>query len=530
MFLSPLQPDVPGKRAWENFPLHDRGKYYAVFGTGRPTETNPGGRPIALDIAESEDGVSWRFLGRDLIPIPGAHAGFGIKRIGERIFYYPTCSNREKGVHFKIYASTDWQHWEHLGDDADVVPDRRFYADRWDEMHVLTEREEGREVYYGYISSEVREDVGPPACGLLRSSDGVSWEVLPPPVIEWGDLPAQHMELNFCEKIGGRYYLGLSGRFYLGSLGYSLFIFTGDSPRGPFRPDRERFRLTGTSRHNVTWLGHTIESPDGMLLALWQSCRQPHDLPSDTFAIGPLKRLVAENDHLRLKYWKTNDKARGPAIGIDPAGMRLTHPAEAVRTERDNWKTEGGGVTLSASRDGCLVMLGERLDAAKGFMLTGDLTVEENRGRIASHQHAAAAGFYLAGGASTGRALLLETLGLTRIGTLEFADRRISEFDPYAGAGKELTRGRSGPLQGTTRFTEEDAFGPIGQAGPSGVRHGRRHAFRLIARGHYFELYLDEDYVQTFFLPEAFRGQVGLVAFDGRARYANLRAWELDLP
>ena len=117
MFVSPVSRTAnPDKRAWDNLTFYDRGTFYAFFGTGTRGPTNPDGRPIALDIAVSEDGVHWRFLAREIVPIAGAHAGFGVVRVGERVFYYPTCSSPEQGVHFKVYTSQDFLHWEHLGD------------------------------------------------------------------------------------------------------------------------------------------------------------------------------------------------------------------------------------------------------------------------------------------------------------------------------------------------------------------------------------------------------------------------------
>ncbi len=528
MFVSPVDKDS-GKRAWDNCTIYDRGRYYAFFSTGAPSEPNPGGRPIAIDIAESDDGVRWRFLARDLVPIPGAHAGYGVARIGDRVMYYPTCSNETRGVHFKVYASHDFIHWEHLGDELDVVPDRRYYRDRWDEVHVLPEKENGMDVYYGYISSEVREDIGAPGVGMLKSRDGVRWEVLPPPVIEWGELPAQHMELNFCERIDGRYYLSMSGRFYLDSYGYSLYTFVGDSPQGPFRPDREMFRLCGTSRRSVTWLGHPLHGPDGLLVALWLSSGQPHDLPSDNFGIGPLKRLCCEDGHLRLRYWSNNDRAKGRAIPDIARAPQWVHPAAAVKTERDTLETHDGIVEMSASRDGSLVMLDHRFEANRGFILEGHVTVRENRGSIASHQHAAAAGLFFESEAGRGYAIIPDTLGVTRTGPLTYADHRIAETDIYEHSGQQLVQGRSGAPQGTCSFVCEDTVGPFGHASYCGVRHGTRHAFRLIARGGFFELYIDDYYVQTYVLPSPFTGRVGLVVFDGTCRVEGLGAWDIDV-
>ncbi len=439
MFVSPVSRTTnPDKRAWDNFTLYDRGTFYAFFGTGTRGPTNPDGRPIALDIAVSEDGVHWRFLAREVVPIAGAHAGFGVVRVGERIFYYPTCSTPEQGVHFKVYASRDFLHWEPLGDRYDVAPDRAIYHERWDELMVLKEREGDRDVIYGYISSEVREDVGPPGAGMVRSYDGLTWEVLPPATIDWGEVPAQHMEVNFCERIGDKVYLSMSGRMYLDSYGYSLYTFVGDSPYGPFRPDLPMFRLAGTSRHDVTWLGHTFRTPDDLLVALWLSARQTPEIPSYNFGIGPLKRLSCEDGHLRLRYWPQNEKAKGDRVPLPPEGLRWVHPAASLRTERDTLALDQDAVAISAGRDGALVLIDHRFDPDRGFVIEGRVTAWENRGHIASHQHAAAAGLFLESRPGEGRAIIPDTLGVTRTGDLAYADHRITDVDVYAHAGAGL--------------------------------------------------------------------------------------------
>lgn len=125
--------------------------------------------------------------------------------------------------------------------------------------------------------------------------------------------------------------------------------------------------------------------------------------------------------------------------------------------------------------------------------------------------------------------MIADTLGVTRTGTLSYAGHRITDEDIYAQAGPGLVHGRSGTLQGTCRFVCEDTVGPLGHASYCGVRHGREHAFRLIARGHYFELYVDDYYVQSWCIPEPFTGRVGLVVFDGTCRWTQIKAWQVDI-
>ncbi len=527
MFLSPIRrEDPPTRKTWDNATIHDGEAFYAFFNT---TDVGAEPRAYGLDIARSTDGVHWEFIARDLIPIRGAHAGYGILKVGDRVFYYPTVTDENRRIHFKVYASNDYLHWEHLGDERDVVPDPAYYAARWEEICILREREGEGDVYYGYISAEVREEVAESSLGILRSYDGVSWEVLPPPVVDWQGLPTQHTEVNFCEKIDGRYYLSLNCRLHFDSYGYSSYVFVGDSPTGPFVADLPAFRLTGTTTRDVTWLAHPLDGPDGPLIALWLSARQELEIPSHGMGIGPLKRLVTERGHLRLAWWEGNEKAKGRKIDVPMDRTEWVHPAAPVRGERDSFDASGDRITVGAARDGGIVMLAARLDAASGFVVEGTVTANPRRGRASTHQKGAAAGFFLEGGQGEGYAIVADALGRTRGGALRFADHRISNVDEHAESGAWLMNTYEGPFRGLLDFRPDDQVGPFGHAPPSGIRHGRAHRFRLVGRGDFVELYVDDWYVQTYLIPLGFTGRIGVIGFDGVATFADLAAWRLDL-
>lgn len=526
MFVSPVKYDISPdnskesgiRKAWANYIIFENNKFYSIFGTGLKSEENPSGYANALDIAVSDDGVHWTFISRNAIPIKGAHAGYGIKKIGEYFYYYPTCSNSEKGVHFKVLRTKDFIDFEHLGDEYDVVPDRNYYHERWDEVHVIEDKDEfGRDVYYGYISSETRDDVGEPGCGFIKSYDGIKWEVLPPIEIVWGEIPSHHMELNFVEKIGDFYFLSMSGRLYFDSYGYSLFNFRSSSPRGPFYPDTEKFRLSGNSRREVTWLGHSIAYGNEFLAALWLSHNILPDIPSDTFAIGDLKKILYERGHIRLAYWWGTEAAKGDSINIDYNNIKLIYPDKKIMNLRDNLEINGDTIKISASRNGVIALFDETFDKTKGFFIEGQLCVKESRTHIATHHHSAEFGFYFDCGDNSGTAIIAQTLGVTKCGNLRFDDHRITDNNPYLLAGRGLADSRSGILEGTFEFAYDDVVGPSGVSSYCGIRHGKIHDFKLLARSDYFVLYIDDYYVQTYLMPENFNGKVGLCCFDGTA-------------
>ena len=515
MLLSPVY-NREHKKAWENFIIYADGYIYAFFGTGIKSEANPDMHAIGLDVYRSADGLNFELISEHTNPIMGAHAGFCVKKIGEYFYYYPTCSNHEKGVHFKIYRTKDFTAWEHLGDEFDVLPDRNIYHERWDEMVIIDDTDEnGKPIYYGYISSEPKENISEPAPGMLSSYDGIHWNILNPPSVIWGEIPSHHMELNFVEKINDKYYLSMSGRLYLDSYGYSLYTFIGETPFGPFYPDAEKFRLTGNSRRDITWLGHTVNTPFGLLAALWLSHDSAPDIPSKTFAISALKQVICDRGHLRLGYWKDNDMLFDNSNPVD-LNFSVSYPGEKSKSGRDIVEmNSNGNIKISASRDGVILLSDKILEKDKGIMLEGTLTCRENRGHIATHQHAAGVGFYFEGTPGSGNMMYADTLGVTRSGNFTYSDKIISDFDIYRNAGYGLAAGRSGALRGTTYFNFDDTVGPFGHASYAGIRHAKKHNFKIIARMDYFELYIDDLYVQTYLLPDEITGRIGICVFDG---------------
>jgi hypothetical protein len=337
------------------------------------------------------------------------------------------------------------------------------------------------------------------------------------------------MELNFVEKIEDYYFLSMSGRLYMDSYGYSLYTFRGKSPRGPFYPDVEKFRLSGNSRKDITWLGHSIEYPDGVLAALWLSRDVNPDIPSGSFAIGDLKRILYENGHIRLAYWEGTEKVKGREILLKLNEMKIAHPAEKVKLPKDNLEIISEGLEISASRDGVIAIFRENFDSGKGFFIEGEFCVTESRTHIATHHHSASFGFYFENKKNTGTAIIADTLGVTRSGVLRYSDCKITESNPYRCAGAGLADGRSGILQGTLSFDYDDTVGPLGHAAMCGIRHGKIHTFKLLARCDYFVLYIDGYYVQTYLMPEDFTGRFGICCFDGNIKMPVIKAWEMNL-
>lgn len=113
-------------------------------------------------------------------------------------------------------------------------------------------------------------------------------------------------------------------------------------------------------------------------------------------------------------------------------------------------------------------------------------------------------------------------------GEIYVLPHKITEKIDYENTCEVLVKSRSGPLHGTLEFILEDVVGPFGHAAMCGIRHGKTHSFRLLARGDYFELFVDEIYVQTYLLPETMTGRIGLYVADGFFSFGNLKAYMMN--
>lgn len=496
----------------------------------RPTD-------MGLAIFESDDGVHWVETAPFACPLPRAVPGYCWRWDGKAFVYYVTENNtgpdrNEYPVVVRQHRSANFGNWEYMGDEFTTRPDKQWYRCRWDELVIL--EDEGK--FYGYITSEPRPEFARDSMGMLRSDDGVRWEVLVPPVFEWDGLPPQQMEVCLMEKIGERYYLGMGSRSYMGHLGFSVVMFVGDSPTGPFRPDKEAFRLCGNTTRDTNWLAKTFRRDGQVLLSNWITTDRDKSFRGilangRTLWIGPLKELISDEDgHARIVWWPGNEAAKNEAVPARTGDATFAHPAERHRGALYSFEPVGGdSIIMKAGRDGAIVMLPSTFDFARGIILEGVLRATEPRGpRVGTHWHAAAGGFFFEHAPGKGMLVQLETLGLTRTGIFEFRPEPAFDADEFALAAFGNVQ-RGGPHLGLSRFAEEDVIGPLGYAVPCGIRSAMPHRFRLLIQNGIWELYLDDRYVQTYITGPT-TGRLGLFAKSGPVEFSDLKIWTMTRP
>jgi hypothetical protein len=293
-----------------------------------------------------------------------------------------------------------------------------------------------------------------------------------------------HFEWGGCERIDGDYYLiGGSGR-YQDFKGYGMYVFRASDPTGPFRPDPGTFRLCGNSHIHITWLAAWCRAKDGELLISNYASMARGDFKPWML---PLRKPVVEDGGLRLAWWPGNEGLKGNSIELGQRGLSV------------------GGEDGGSEYD--TVWLDRDFDLARGVVVEGTLRAEGPPAGAGGHGPAPAAGFVFDEGPEQSMALL-QGIGSpgnreTRIGRLQSGD------------------------DGAT-FDIEDVTGKS-CATVTGIEDGKRHAFRLLVRMTFFELYVDDRLVQTFVYRPA-GGRLGFIAQGSRLEVTDLNAWQMSLP
>jgi len=386
----------------------------------------------------------------------------------------------------RFYESTDLRTWDYLSSNS---PDVRWYKDgrdgRWDHMYILPKTEGKPDAgYWGHVVSVKNSE--PAGVGMMQSTDGREWEILPPADIEWGQHPDIDLEWGGCERIDGKYYL-IGGRPYLFSQAYSMWTFHADSPRGPFRPDLGAFRLCGTSsgewNGSITWLACWARGKDGELL-ISNYASMPSFGHSSPWLL-PLRKAVVDTDgHLRMGWWQGNEAIKGESLALKTNTVTL------------NGKGSNDGYDVA--------YLDLKFDPKQGVVIEGTIKAEAlpKKGQPTTLP---SAGLILGDIAKDATAVQLG-IGkagerVTHIGSLLETDRT------RAFQSQDITDGRCATV--------------------SGIDDGREHTFRLLCRLELFELYIDDLLMQTY-LHKPDSGKIGFVACNAKAVFSELNAWRMS--
>lgn len=488
----------------DNFILFEGGKFYlfAMYAKdGAPRDEN-GYRNVYL--AVSDDGVHWEERGAVIEEAPFPIWAMAVHRAGGQfILNHGSFGADGKQNVIKQWASRDLLHWTYLGEERDVHPDFSQCGEnaRLDCMYVLHE-EDG---YYAFAT-------GPQ--WLFYSKNGVDWQSLPTPRIEWGDYPPSPMpadegifEVAGCEKVGGRYYL-VGGWFnYLGYPGYGDHVLSARSPKGPFSPCSPKYRLNGHSERWVCLWARFCRTPDELLVSSYMADGYSYECGSTW--LPPLKKVLCGTNSISLGYWQGNESLKGEVL---PAGSGSFRPvpfaAGAVLAggEGVSLKTNTCRSSLCRLPTEICAAFSPCEEIAGGVVLEGELCFTSPSPRETD----GAAGFYLPETEKGGTAMLVGTSGVLRIGHF-FESNGAPVFVPE-------DESRTGIYATATR-----------------IEQGKKHAFRLFVRRNMFELYIDGVLAQTFNTAHeypqagAVPSGIGFAVENGCAEFSHLKMWKMSL-
>jgi len=495
---------------WDPTVIYANKQYYMY--------TMYGGQSVWL--ATSADGVHWKDHGVVL-----KSEGFKnnrvfkqfVSRAGDRYImnfgaFTDTGTNQNL---LRFFESTDLITWKYL---YEMPIDPRFYRTdgRWDHMFVIPKNEANPgQGYWGYVVAVPLDQGG---WGMMESADGVRFTPIKPPQIT-ADFRIPRLDVGGIKKIGGKYYLIGGTSDHYGFSGYSVYTFVADSPTGPFRPDLNAYRLSGTSGIDGTPMVQILsafvkDSPEDLVSAPF-TFRYPGTDGHGTWFL-PMRKAVADSQgHLRLAYWNQNDLAKGKEISADaskhtvvyPPGQRTSDPivrvtgtAGALNVHTDKSWREYPWLDASKTRKS-VVLLNQIFDLDKGVILEGRISA-----RNASNRSQSYAGFYVEGTEpGSGTAIMLN------IGEPQWRVSKIGRLRTGTGFDFDV-------LDATGRNT----------ATVNGLDSGRDHTFRLWLRGGQLELYIDDMLMQSFFFFSP-SGRLGFIAQESETQFSGLKFYEMNL-
>ena len=195
------------------------------------------------------------------------------------MFYTGTCL-AEKGLVQRIglAISTDLTHWEQHAGNPLVEVDARWYelqssarweAQAWRDPYVVYSSEEG--VYYMFLSARVNTGPydGRGVIGLARSTNLLSWEVLPPV-----NMPGHFTEMEVPQVVllNGRYYLLFCASRHAAaqvSNWWGTHYLVADTLTGPYRSLTDEPLLASTS--GTYYAGKLVsKSPGELYFLAWR--------------------------------------------------------------------------------------------------------------------------------------------------------------------------------------------------------------------------------------------------------------------
>jgi len=312
-------------KTWDTWMYHHKGLYYLYYLT---SEKAPGD---GFAVATSEDGIKWHDYGRVFEPSDKMIRYLGTGSVWknadaartERFLcnYSEWRMEGENPIQSIFFAwSNDLIHWHKFDDGLMFRIDERYYekvkADargpwewpRWDGICVIPRPEGG---YYGYWTATPKSTLG---LGFGQSEDGLHWQSLEPPHIEWSNPPEMYfVEIGGVHEFEGKYYC-MAGDY--ADIHCGMFTLVADSPSGPFRPAARNFGLLCNQSKMHTYFSRFFDTPDETLVNHHALAKgQFSDTYFETY-FSPLKSTSIIDGGLYLTWWNGNNKLKHSQLNL----------------------------------------------------------------------------------------------------------------------------------------------------------------------------------------------------------------------
>ncbi|MGX9347260.1 hypothetical protein [Microbacterium sp. KNMS] len=480
---------------WDVWLYHENGIHHLFYlANSRPDRPWDG-----IGLATSTDGVHFADHGMIITKAPDAEylgAGHTWKAGDKYVFNFSESRNGRLEIFFA--ESDDLLHWRRIPAERSVSQaSTEWYADeteisqqRWDNIWVNPDA--SGDGFFGYVTAVAKD--GPAGlrgtCASVTSPDGIVFTT-GAPVIEPGTWP-DRLEIGGTTRVGEQYFmfaalaeipLGLDWAKHHSQAVGGVYVLRADAQEGPFELDPNQPPVLVSSMGHHTYFARFYPCGEELLVA-------HHSLESRRFIatvmpkmgtwMAPLKKAEITDGILSLHWWTGNDAMLGRDLPrtVDLVEARL---AQSLTVGSD------GSVTVEAPLY-AHAMMPFRYDFAQGACIEATL-----RG-TAYDERPVAAGIILEGDQSWhGTVLTLDAAGRFEIGR---------------------TNGYS--------FWDEDGVSttPLRADGSQ---------FRVLVRGTFVEVYIDDVLTQCFALDDVPRGRLGFVAAAGTVTVSDIRVRELSL-
>jgi len=469
----------------------------------------------SLGYAVSDDLAHWREEPPIEFSIPGSWHQAGATLTGavlekdDKYWYAVGCMDRNGYQSYGFAVSDDLYSWTMVDKDIPSIvvgseyydPDTNMFSSGWRDTAFRIDDEGWVHCYLCASTHKPNQHSSGAAIGHIRSKDLKNWEYLPP-IAEVGDKVTS-AECPSMLDINGKWYVTFvdhgSGGMRWHASGYEdaggTYYMVADNPDGPYTYTADPLLLGSGCDRQESWAGRAAKIDGKWLIYSHMSSQR---------AFANLKEIVQAGDgSLELRYFPAIEKliCDGPRVLSKPKHIEGSGP----RGWKDlgSWSSNGSTIVGECAAMGSGAELCEN---AGSFILDAEVTMEEGAAlgfALRTHDYEGESRFPgFPAPREHGAVVVRLDFELKRAEIEELA--RAS----YTGYGRNDFMNSTFVRNPDRRSTD--------------LRHGVSYHIKLIARGPYYELYIDEKFILCKQIGSTVEGGIEAVVERGRARFDNV--------